>query len=155
MVTDWKCDFGDGKTSSEQNPSHIYEVVGTFTVSLTTSGPDGADTMIREDYIDINIPTAVSISPTKKPNEFKLYTTYPNPFNPATTIRFALPKAGHVTLKIFDFLGREMASLVDGILAVGEHEVTWRPAVAVPAGIYLYRLQAGEFVETRKLILQK
>jgi flagellar hook assembly protein FlgD len=76
---------------------------------------------------------------------------YPNPFNPSTTVQFAIPRASHVTLKVFDALGEEVATLITQQLGTGYFTVKWQ--ANVPSGIYFYRLQAGEFVETKKMIL--
>ncbi|MBF8296994.1 MAG: uncharacterized protein HW389_3539, partial [Bacteroidetes bacterium] len=85
------------------------------------------------------------------PTSYSLGQNYPNPFNPTTTIRFALPKASHVTLKVYDLLGREMAAIVSQELGPGYFMVRW--LADVPSGMYIYRLQAGEFAETKKMIL--
>jgi hypothetical protein len=76
---------------------------------------------------------------------------YPNPFNPSTTIRYELPKTADVSLKIFNVLGQEMVSLVNDQRAPGSYQVQWN--ANVPSGIYFYRLEAGGFVETKKMIL--
>jgi len=86
------------------------------------------------------------------PEVFSLEQNYPNPFNPTTTIRFSLPAAGHASLKVFDLLGREVATLVDGISLAGEHHVQF-DARAFAGGVYLYRLTAGSRSQTRKLLL--
>jgi hypothetical protein len=86
------------------------------------------------------------------PTDFRLDQNYPNPFNPSTRISFAVPKTGHVTLTIADALGRMQAVLVDGERPAGTYTVEWNAANA-PSGIYFYRLQAGGFVETKKMIL--
>jgi hypothetical protein len=88
------------------------------------------------------------------PSEFKLLQCYPNPFNPSTNIEFYLPKAEFVKLSIFDILGREIAVLVDENVQAGKHRVTF-DAINLPAGVYFYRMQAGKFQETRKIILLK
>ncbi len=85
------------------------------------------------------------------PKDFALSQNYPNPFNPATTIQFALPKSIQVTLKVFDALGKEVATLVTQELGPGYYSVRWR--AGVPSGAYIYRLQAGEYVETKKMII--
>ncbi|MBK7498513.1 MAG: T9SS type A sorting domain-containing protein [Ignavibacteriales bacterium] len=92
------------------------------------------------------------------PTEYKLEQNYPNPFNPSTIISYQLPKAGNVTLKVFDVLGREVATLVDEFRTAGSYEVEFNPASSIknPAsGIYFYQLKAGEFVETKKMLLLK
>ncbi len=86
------------------------------------------------------------------PSEHQLAQNYPNPFNPTTTIRFALATAAHVTLKVFDMLGREAAVLVDGPREPGYHSVEW-DAGKLSGGVYYYRLQAGTFIQTKKLLL--
>jgi hypothetical protein len=91
---------------------------------------------------------------TTMPTEFSLTQNYPNPFNPATTIRYALPKAVHVKLTIFDPLGKEIETIVSKTQAAGEYEIQWNPS-HLTSGVYLYRLQAGEFVETRKMVLMR
>ncbi len=88
------------------------------------------------------------------PSTYKLNQNYPNPFNPTTTIEFALPKSSPVTLKIFDMLGREMATLVDEELPAGVHKVVF-DAKKLPTGVYFYRLQAEAFSQIRRLILLK
>jgi len=85
---------------------------------------------------------------------FELMQNYPNPFNPTTTIAFSIPQAGNVTLKIFDALGREVSTMVNGFKSAGEYNVEFN-ASSLASGIYLYRLQAGSFVETKKLVLMK
>jgi len=79
---------------------------------------------------------------------------YPNPFNPTTTIRFSLPKREHVTLKVFDVLGREVATLVDGVKDAGEHSVVWNDAY-VSSGVYFYRLTTPQFSQTKTMVLIK
>jgi hypothetical protein len=88
------------------------------------------------------------------PAEYWLGQNYPNPFNPSTAIAFSLPRAGHVTLKVYDILGKEIATLVNQHLTAGRHEATWE-ARGVESGVYFYQLRAGEFVATKKLILMK
>jgi len=94
----------------------------------------------------------VYIEEASLPREYQLEQNYPNPFNPSTVIRYALPKSGFVTLKVYDLLGNEIASLVREPKPAGEYEVQWHSAGA-PSGVYVYRLQVGDFVETKKLVL--
>ena len=79
---------------------------------------------------------------------------YPNPFNPSTTIRYGLPSRSHVTLSIFNTLGQQVATLVEGEMEAGYHEVQF-DASGLASGVYLYRLQAGDFVQTKRLLLLK
>jgi uncharacterized Ntn-hydrolase superfamily protein len=86
------------------------------------------------------------------PATFELHQNYPNPFNPSTAIRYQIPSRSHVTLKVYDVLGREVATLANEELKPGSYEVTW-DASGVASGVYLYRLEAGAFTETKKLVL--
>ncbi|MFB3132157.1 MAG: T9SS type A sorting domain-containing protein, partial [Rhodothermales bacterium] len=88
------------------------------------------------------------------PETFVLHPNYPNPFNPTTTISFDIAQAGYVTLKIFDMLGREVATLVEAPMRPGRHETTWE-AGPMAAGVYLSRLAANGQVSTRRLVLLK
>lgn len=86
------------------------------------------------------------------PKEYALLQNYPNPFNPVTVIRFEVPSSKFVTLKVYDLLGREVATLVNEAKQPGTYDVTF-DATNLPSGVYFYRLTAGEFVATRKLVL--
>ncbi|MBL1212007.1 MAG: T9SS type A sorting domain-containing protein [Ignavibacteriae bacterium] len=87
-------------------------------------------------------------------NEFKLDQNYPNPFNPSTTISFTLPESGMVSLKVYDVLGKEVATLVNEVVNSGQHTVDFN-AENLSTGIYFYELSAGEFVQTNKMMLIK
>ena len=89
-----------------------------------------------------------------QPDQINLSNNYPNPFNPTTTIEIELTQKVHVTLKIFNILGEEIATLVSGSLPSGHHAVKWN-ASNLASGVYLYRLQAGDYVKTRKMVLMK
>jgi hypothetical protein len=90
----------------------------------------------------------------KIPGQYALYQNYPNPFNPTTTIKFNLPKASQVTLKVFNTLGEEVATLVSERLSAGSYSCEWDSS-NLASGIYPYRLQAGDYVETKKMIILK
>ena len=89
-----------------------------------------------------------------KPAEFALYQNYPNPFNPSTKISWQSPVSSRQTLKIFDVLGREVATLVNEEKPAGTYEVTWN-AADQPCGVYFYQLRAGNYTATKKLLLLK
>jgi hypothetical protein len=86
------------------------------------------------------------------PSQFALAQNFPNPFNPSTTIRFAIPSPGFVTLKVFDVLGREVATLVRDRVAAGEYSVAWN-AVSCASGVYYYKLETTNAVLVKKMIL--
>ena len=88
------------------------------------------------------------------PQETGLTPNYPNPFNPTTSIDYALSHQVHVTLRIFDLLGREVATLVNATLPAGRYQAQWN-AGNVESGVYFYHLQAGDFVQTKKMTLLK
>lgn len=87
-------------------------------------------------------------------NKFKLYQNYPNPFNPTTTISYSISKDGLVTIKVFDILGREIATLLNENIAAGTYSINFN-ASDLPGGIYFYTLSTGSFQQTRKFILLK
>jgi hypothetical protein len=90
----------------------------------------------------------------QQPAEFALEQNYPNPFNPSTTIRYSLPQRSQVTLSVFNTLGQEVAILANGEQEAGYHEIHF-DASNLARGVYFYRIQAGDFVATRKLLLTK
>jgi hypothetical protein len=104
------------------------------------------------------------VTETKNENlsieNFVLYQNYPNPFNPTTKIKFTIPftlsgvEGSHVTLKLFDLLVNEIATLVNEEKPAGTYEVEFN-GTALPSGIYFYRLKAGDFVEIKKMVLLK
>ena len=112
--------------------------------------------------LPINLITSVEEIPSAVvPREFRLDQNFPNPFNPSTTIQFALPKNADVTVKLFDLLGREVATLVDEEFAPGEYKLLFE-AGELASGVYFYRIvgkttsgTAERFVSTRKLMLLK
>jgi len=79
---------------------------------------------------------------------------YPNPFNPSTTIRYQLPVASEVKLEVYDVLGKKIATLVNERQSAGSYQVVWN-ASGLSSGTYFYRLQAGTFTQTKKMILVK
>lgn len=88
------------------------------------------------------------------PSEFSLYQNYPNPFNPETNIKFALPREANVRLKIFNVLGQEVAMPVNKLMQAGYHTVNF-DASGLTSGVYIYRIEAGSFVQVRKMVLMK
>jgi hypothetical protein len=112
------------------------------------------------DYDDISGDFTIQETPTsvevrgENPKTFTLHANYPNPFNPSTTIGFSLPRSGYVRMKVFNILGETVATLVNEELNVGTYTTQWNASSAA-SGVYFYRLQAGDFVDTKKLLLLK
>jgi hypothetical protein len=109
----------------------------------------------------INIPIHMLVSTTLDvrnekllPIEFNLYQNYPNPFNPTTTIKFQIPELSFVTLKVYDVLGSEIETLVNEEKPVGSYEIEFN-ATSFPSGVYFYQIKAGNFIQTKKMILLK
>ncbi|MBK7258007.1 MAG: T9SS type A sorting domain-containing protein [Ignavibacteriae bacterium] len=96
--------------------------------------------------------SAADDRPPIAPSGFALLQNYPNPFNPSTMIRYAVPSSSFVTVRVYNTLGEEVATLVDGMQGAGVHEVRFDGA-ALATGVYLCRMQSGSFVEARKLLL--
>jgi len=118
----------------------------------------GIDSLARSvDIVEEIVPQGTASEIVKEnylPNDYLLSQNYPNPFNPATVISFQLPVGSRVTLKVYDVLGTEIETLVNEEKSAGKYELNWN-AVNLPSGVYFYKLQAGSFIQTRKMILLK
>ena len=86
--------------------------------------------------------------------DYELLQNYPNPFNPTTTIKYSIPIAGLVTLTVYNILGEQVKTLINQVMPAGNHSVQFN-ASSLASGIYLYRIQFGSFVQTKKMILLK
>jgi len=102
----------------------------------------------------LGIPTDVKSDEQTIPSDYALFQNYPNPFNPTTYIRFQLPKESNVKLTIYDAIGREIVTLVNNRLNAGTHTIEWN-AKNMASGVYLYRIEADNFVKTNKMLLLK
>ena len=115
---------------------------------------DESEAQLEDGFIVIG---TVGVTAPNRIETFALFTNYPNPFNPSTTIRFGLPESGAVSLTIYDVNGRLVRTLVSSYLAAGMHEVVWGArddaGRAVANGVYVYRLNAGEDVAVRRMVL--
>lgn len=128
-----------------------------FRYKLTSGGFSGASSNILGiDSMAVVRHTTSDVNeiPNVTPKGFALNQNYPNPFNPATTIQYSIVSAQQVSLKVYDLLGREVAALVNERQAAGVYEAKF-DASKLSSGMYLYRLQAGSNVETRKMMLTK
>jgi hypothetical protein len=93
-----------------------------------------------------------------KPLTFSLSQNYPNPFNPSTKINFTIPQSGYVTLKVYDMVGREIATLVNGNKNEGMYSIDFNATIVargLSSGIYIYQLKEGNYIQTRKMVLLK
>jgi hypothetical protein len=116
--------------------------------SMSISGTTSIDTLFS---------TSVKVLKSEKPASYVLFQNYPNPFNPSTTIEYQIPSGGthnFVSLQVFDILGREVATLVNGTKPPGNHSVQWN-AEKISSGVYFYCFHIGSFTETKKLLLLK
>lgn len=118
-----------------------------FNIVIHSNDPARSTVLIP---VRVDVLTGVANDAPAIPAEFALRQNYPNPFNPSTSIAFSLPERAHVSLKVFDVLGREVAAIVDEVRAPGEYTATWN-ARDIPSGIYFYRLTAGRFMDVRKM----
>jgi hypothetical protein len=125
---------------------HALEVYGTDLYAGTA-----AFGVWRRPLSDLVVADTVAAGPSG-PNEYRLLQNYPNPFNPSTTIKFELPRESHVNLTVYDVLGRELSRLVNERMDAGYHDVKFDGS-ALASGMYFYRIQAGSYVNTKKLLL--
>jgi hypothetical protein len=98
--------------------------------------------------------TGIEQGSAEAPSSFQLTQNYPNPFNPSTTIKYSIPNSGSVTLKVYDVLGNEVANLVNEEKIQGVYSVTF-DASHLSSGVYFYKIQSGNFVQTKKMLLIK
>jgi hypothetical protein len=98
--------------------------------------------------------TVINLDPAPVPAVFELKQNFPNPFNPSTFITFTMPKDNYVTLKVFDMLGREIKTLVEGYHKAGSYNIFFDGS-ELATGVYLYKLTTGEFTDTKKMVLVK
>ena len=135
-------------------------------LGINSDGPDDIrDLSINGNHLDSYgdpvllssgafVVTGVEIKTNEIPVRFGLSQNYPNPFNPSTTIQYSIPQRSNVSLRVYDILGNEVATIVDEYKSAGSYEVTF-DAIGLSSGFYFYKLRAGSFVETKKMILLK
>jgi hypothetical protein len=138
-------------------------LMDTIRYSPSVLGADSASIIITS--TSMNSPTTIKVAGNaipltsvkeKKgiPSTFGLDQNFPNPSNPTTTINYTIPTRSHITLSVFNTLGQKVAELVNGEKDAGAYEVTF-DASALASGVYLYRIEAGSFVQTKKLVVVK
>jgi hypothetical protein len=117
---------------------------GTYSYRLKQIDLDGSYEYSNIVEVQVNVPL-----------QFSLSQNYPNPFNPTTQIKYSIPEDGFVTLKVYNTIGQQVAELVNGIVKAGNHEVTFNAASGLSSGVYYYRMESGNYVSVKKLILIK
>ncbi|MBI1931311.1 MAG: T9SS type A sorting domain-containing protein [Ignavibacteriales bacterium] len=147
--------FGDFNIPLASNTSHTIlpnwnDVTNTDLKILVDEGNDGTveDTLTLTNKLTGVGNDQGSIIPT----EFKLEQNYPNPFNPTTTIRYQIPVNKHVTIKVYDVLGKEVATLIDEYKPAGIYKLEFN-ASNFSSGVYFYKLIAGKYIDVKKMIL--
>jgi hypothetical protein len=148
----WTVDGGFGSPASSKTMvrSALGQVIAGRSVGVSSVVDAGflADSLFR--VVVTGMPSAAGVVPTT----FMLHQNYPNPFNPATTIRFELPQAKHVLLRVYNVLGQEVSTLVNEERSAGVYDIRFDvPFLA--SGMYVYRLQAGDFVAVKKMLILK
>ena len=139
-----------GRYSIGLNQNCVGTILLNFNLAVSSNGLS-----FWSDNFEIQLePIGVADDITGLPSEYALSEAYPNPFNPITTIKYALPKTEDVSLIIYNLIGQEIIRIVGGVQQAGYHKVTWN-ASNVSSGIYFYRLAAGDFVSTKKMVLLK
>ncbi|MCB0723658.1 MAG: T9SS type A sorting domain-containing protein [Ignavibacteriae bacterium] len=122
---------------------------------VCASGYSGVTQLTQTEILtDTILVTSVTNNGSGIPQQFKLSQNYPNPFNPSTKISFSIPRSGFVTLKVYDMLGSEVQTIVSEQLNAGEY-ISEFDGAKLSSGTYFYRIQVGDFVETKKMILIK
>lgn len=141
---------GPGNSLDIANSITVDDYGNVYVTGWSTGGNSGLDFCTIK-YSQLNGVTPVS---TEIPQNFTLHQNYPNPFNPSTKIKFEVPAAGNVAIRIFDVLGREVGMPVNEYMKPGVYETDFDVS-DLPSGVYYYKLDAGEFSETKKMILLK
>ncbi|MBI4810067.1 MAG: T9SS type A sorting domain-containing protein [Ignavibacteriales bacterium] len=142
--------IGNGGTVVTNNNHRITGTVGQNLIGITSSNSFSSSAGFW--YIPGRILTSIEQSASTLPLEYRLKQNYPNPFNPSTTIKFDIPQASYVTLKIYNMLGQELTELINEEKKPGAYNVTWN-AFGFSSGIYFYRMTAGNFSDIKKMLL--
>ncbi|MBI5731171.1 MAG: T9SS type A sorting domain-containing protein, partial [Ignavibacteriales bacterium] len=144
---------GTGTVWTQEGSDVIGKVVVEYITSRKSDGTVVAGSHGRGAFVGKYIPTDVR-NENELPLSFELEQNYPNPFNPSTVISWQLAVGSDVTLKVYDTLGKEVATLVDGKMAAGNHKIEFN-ASKLASGVYIYKLTAGNYNQSRKMVLIK
>jgi hypothetical protein len=143
-----------GWNTFETFTANVDSVSGMHDVYLRFLGEGNLFRIDRFKFIGESYTPITSVENKKIIRKFELYQNYPNPFNPETSISYSVARAGKVTIKVFNLIGQEVATLFEGIRQPGNYSVNF-DAGGLSSGVYLYRMQSENFLETKKLILLK
>ena len=148
----WNLEGGFGP--SWGNSHGLLSSVGQTFVGVSASTTSRLVSGFLADARLRTVPLTAVEDAEEVPLTYELGQNYPNPFNPSTTIEFSIPREGYVSLVVYDMLGRTIEKLIEGQYAPGLYRVQWN-ARAFSSGMYVYRIEAGDFVATRKLVILK
>ena len=142
--------FGNGGTATTGN----YRISGTLGQSMIGSS---SSTSIKNFagfwFSQRSITTSIDRNTIKQlPTDYRMEQNYPNPFNPSTVIEFSIPHSCNVSLKVFNQLGQEIATLISEELHSSKYKINW-DASGISSGVYYYQIRAGDFIQTKKLLL--
>ncbi len=144
-----------GNTTSAAYYEKLWELTKSFTILLFKNASYKLTCLIYTVWVNAGSPVTGGIEDNQNhAMKYELSQNYPNPFNPRTKIQYAMPKAGIVTLKVFNILGQEMITIINEERPAGEYEIEFN-ATTLPSGIYFYQLKVGDFIETKKMVLMK
>jgi len=151
-VVSWQTLSGGFGTSAAANSEIVTDLGQSFVGRSAAS-----NSMVESGFLvhpDLRGPVVAVGEDEQLPTVFALSQNFPNPFNPSTTIQFDLPVESHVKLTVYNTLGQQIVTLVDEERSAGRYRIEWNGR-SYASGVYMYRLQAGPFVQTRKLMFLK
>jgi len=135
---------------------------GITNLSLNIPAYGSAVFILSDSVKKISLPAITSVKTNigaSLPTAFKLYQNYPNPFNPSTVVQFDLPKQEYVRIHIYNILGEEITQMINGVYSAGTHQVVWNgktnAGVQASSGVYFVHVDAGDFMDTKKIVLMK
>ena len=152
--------FADGEAPADTatwtfTTDNVAVGAGAPTLLIVGVTDDDSSAIHIDEFWYNERPTGMSISDDAPvASRYELGQNYPNPFNPITHIRFNIPETGNTKLTVFNIMGEAVANLIDGVVSAGAHTVSWN-AANMPTGVYFYRMESGNFTQTRKLLLVK
>ena len=153
-----------GSTRSDAYYQKLWDLTGNFTIQLLSNASHILASLIYTSWVNAGKPLPVEAgisNQSKTVNDFRLFQNYPNPFNPSTIITYEIPKQSFVTLKVYDVNGRLISTLVKNEMKAGKYSVNFNSESNdvsrnnLSSGIYFYKIVAGNFVQTNKMILVK